>query len=71
MLEEIVKDPGAEILSAIVFSPIFHAEKFELWINPTAKFPLSANAKAELIRLFGIGRIWNYRGNHWQPNPEK
>jgi hypothetical protein len=52
MLKFISKDPNANVLSAIMFSETFHAQSFELWINPNANFPLSAEAIAELRRLF-------------------
>jgi hypothetical protein len=58
LLGQIANDPTAHVLSGIVFSPTFHAQNFQLWINPAATFPLSADARAELIWMFNIEKIW-------------
>jgi hypothetical protein len=57
MLSEITKDEDSRVLSAVVFSDSFHAQRFKLWINPNAQIPLLPESIAELRALFGADDI--------------
>jgi len=52
MLQRIIADPDSRVLSAMIFSPTFHAQSFQIWIHPNANYPLTVAAVSELKRLF-------------------